>query len=335
MFNKVYEKVIKFIKEEYKFLIFLGIIMFLGLFPLPYNIHIGGGAINIAKKIEIENEFMENGSYNMAYVRTTKATIPTYLLSYVFNWERESIDDMKLDENDSSSDIWERERIYLQESIDSAIISSYKKAGEDINIKKELLKILYIDKDSKTDLKTGDIIISVGGTNLKSFDDMKEVLKKYEIGEKVSVKYLRNDKEKEGYFIVREIDGEKKAGVYIVKLYEYDLKRSIKVDFDSSEGGPSGGFMLSLAIFDRLTEEDLAKGRKIVGTGTIDENGNVGTIGGVQYKVMGAHKGNADILFVPEGNYDEAVKFKDEKGYKLNIVKVKTLDEAIDYLRRN
>ena len=50
---------------------------------------------------------------------------------------------------------------------------------------------------------------------------------------------------------------------------------------------------------------------------------------------MGANSGNADVFFVPEENYDEAVKFKEEKGYKLNIVKVKTLDEAIEYLRRN
>ena len=295
----------------------------------------GGGTINIAKKITIDGEYKENGSYNMAYVKTTRATIPTYLLSYVLNWERESIDDMKLDDDDNPKDIWDRERIYLQEANDNAIISSYKKANEEIEIKKELLKILYIDKDSNTDLKIGDIIIEVGNVSIKSFDDMKDALKKYEIGDKVSVKYLRNDKEKEGYFIVRELDGEKKAGVYIVKLYEYNLKRNIKLDFDSSEGGPSGGFMLSLAIYDRLIKEDLAKGRKIVGTGTIDENGNVGTIGGVKYKVMGADSGNADILFVPVGNYDEAVKFRNEKGYKLNIVKVATLSEAIDYLRRN
>ena len=146
---------------------------------------------------------------------------------------------------------------------------------------------------------------------------------------------MRDDKEKDGYAIVREMDNAKKIGIYIVKLYEYDVKRKIDLDFSSSEGGPSGGFMLSLAIYDRLTKEDLAKGRKIVGTGTIDDKGNVGTIGGVKYKVMGAYKGDADIFFVPEGNYEEAMKYKEEKGYKLNIVKVSTLDDAIEYLRRN
>ena len=335
MFNKIYVKVSKFIKKEYKFLIFVGIMLFLGLYTIPYNIFMGGGTINIAKKIEIQDEYKETGSYNMAYVKSSHATIPTYLLSYMFDWERESIESMKLDENDNSSDIWERERIYLQEANDSAIISAYTKAGEEIEIKKENLKILYVDKDSETDLKTGDIILKVGDTELKEFEDISIALDDYNIGDKVAVKYLRDNKEQNGFFIVRNIDGKKKAGIYIVKLYEYDLKRKIDLDFSSSEGGPSGGFMLSLAIYDRLTKEDLAKGRKIVGTGTIDDKGKVGTIGGVKYKVMGAYKGDADVFFVPRENYEEAVKYKEEKGYDLNIVEVSTLDDAIEYLRRN
>ena len=131
------------------------------------------------------------------------------------------------------------------------------------------------------------------------------------------------------------MDGEKKAGLYLLTMYEYDVKRKITLDFDSSEGGPSGGFMLSLAIYNRLVSFDLTKGRKIAGTGTIDKDGNIGEIGGVKYKVMGANGGKADVFFVPEGNFEEAIKYKEEKGYDLNIVKVKTLDDAIDYLRRN
>ena len=334
MFNKIYVKAIKFIKEEYKFLIFLGIIIFLGLFQLPYNIRLGGGTIDIAKKIKIENEYKENGSYNMAYVKATRATIPTYLLSYVFGWEREDINDIKIDESENTSNVWERERVYLQEAIDEAIIASYTKANEKINIKKEVLKIIYIDKNSETDLKIGDIILKIDDNELKSFDDISSNLEKYNFGDKIKVTYRRDGKEKDGYCIIKNMDGMKKIGIYITKLYEYDLERRIDLDFSSSEGGPSGGFMLSLAIYDRLTEEDLAKGRKIVGTGTIDEKGNVGEIGGVKYKVMGAYKGDADILFVPAGNFDEAVKYKKEKGYDLNIVKVSTLDAAIEYLRR-
>ena len=333
MLNKIYVKIINYIKQEYKFLIILSIIIFLGLFKLPYNLHIGGGIINIANRLKIENEYRETGSYNMSYVRSIRATIPMYLLSYVFNWDRESIDEVKLDENDTVSDIWKREKLYLQEANDNAIISAYTKAKEEINIKNEVLKVLYIDKDSQTDLAIGDTIISVNGIKINVFEDIAETIKNYSVGDRIKINYLRDDEEKEGYFTVRNINGEKKAGLYIVKFFDYDVKRNIDLDFSSREGGPSGGFMLSLAIYDRLTEDDLTKGRKVVGTGTIDRNGNVGEIGGVKYKIMGAYKGNADVFFVPEENYNEAMQYKEEKGYELNIVKVKTLDDAINYLR--
>ena len=92
--------------------------------------------------------------------------------------------------------------------------------------------------------------------------------------------------------------------------------------------------MLSLTIYDLLVKENLSHGRTIAGTGTIDKNGNVGEIGGVKYKIKGAVKDKADIFFVPKDNYKEAKKIVDKNKYKLKLVKVNTLKEAIEYLRK-
>ena len=62
------------------------------------------------------------------------------------------------------------------------------------------------------------------------------------------------------------------------------------------------------------------------------KHGNVGDIGGVKFKLMGAVNNKADIFLVPEENYEEAIKVKKEKGYNIEIVSVKTLKDAIDYL---
>ena len=69
MINKLYEKVVRFIKEEYKFIILCLVILIVGLFPLPIRLYMGGGIINLEDRIEIENEYKENGSFNLAYVR--------------------------------------------------------------------------------------------------------------------------------------------------------------------------------------------------------------------------------------------------------------------------
>ena len=58
-----------------------------------------------------------------------------------------------------------------------------------------------------------------------------------------------------------------------------------KVKIDSHEiGGPSAGLMFTLEIYNQLVDEDLTRGHEIAGTGTINEKGEIGPIGGIQQK---------------------------------------------------
>ncbi len=332
MFNKVYEKIKKFIKENYKeLLIYIFLFIFL-TYRLPYFIYIGGGIIDLNKRIDLEGN--ETGSYNMAYVKEMKATIPTYLLSFLIkSWDLESINESKINENESNRDLDKREKLYLEEANNNAIISAYKKAGKKIDIKSSKYKVIYIAEDSNTNIEVGDTLLSVNGVEISSNREYKDYLKSLNVGDKLKIKVERNGNIIDCYANLIELNGEKIVGLYLVNVYEYDVDPKINLKFRWNESGPSGGFMLSLAIYDRLVSEDLTKGRKIVGTGTIDYDGNVGEIGGVKYKLMGAVSNKADIFFVPKENYEEAMKVKKEFNYNIKIVLVNTLDDAIKYLK--
>ena len=80
-------------------------------------------------------------------------------------------------------------------------------------------------------------------------------------------------------------------------------------------------------------EEDITKGKKIIGTGTISIDGTVGEIGGIRYKLIGAVHQKADVFLVPEENYEEAVQVKNEKGYDIRLISVSTLEEAVNELK--
>lgn len=108
--------------------------------------------------------------------------------------------------------------------------------------------------------------------------------------------------------------------------------KEVSINFKESESGPSGGFMMSLSIYDYLTSEDLTKGLKIVGTGTIDEFGNVGVIGGIGHKIKAAVKEDADIFFAPSANYAEALEVVTEENLDITLVEVSHIDDAIEYL---
>ena len=123
-----------------------------------------------------------------------------------------------------------------------------------------------------------------------------------------------------------------KAGVALTVTYNYQEEPEASITMKQSESGPSGGLMMSLAIYNSLVDEDITKGKTVIGTGTIDIDGNVGAIGGVKYKLIGAVKNKADVFFVPKDNYEEAIEVKNEKGYDITILAVDTLSDAIESL---
>lgn len=120
----------------------------------------------------------------------------------------------------------------------------------------------------------------------------------------------------------------------MVTNYEYETEEPLNINFKSGEGGSSGGLVLTLGIYSEITGIDLLKGRNIAGTGTIDIEGNVGEIDGIKYKIAGAVKNKMDLILVSPYNYEEAKKVVKENNYKIELVCVKTFEEAINYLTK-
>ena len=50
---------------------------------------------------------------------------------------------------------------------------------------------------------------------------------------------------------------------------------------------------------------------------------------------MGANNNNMDIVFVPSTNYEEAISVKEKYNYDMDIIKVDTFNEVLEYLRNN
>ena len=104
---------------------------------------------------------------------------------------------------------------------------------------------------------------------------------------------------------------------------------SVDLGLGGQIGGPSAGLMFALGIIDELGSTDLTGGRFIAGTGTIDANGTVGPIGGIQLKMIAARRAGASVFLAPQGNCPD-VRGATPAG--LGVVKVDTLQHAIEYL---
>ena len=332
MFNKLYDGIKSFIVENYKFLIIWGIIIFLFFYEFPYVIYTPGGIVNLEKRISVDDAYESDGSLNMSYVSLVKGTAPMILLSYIIpNWDLIDKDEITR-EDESVDDLIELEKLYMQSSINNATILAYEKAGKELKITKKVNNIIYIADDAETDLKMYDELISVEGVEVTNIDEVKKIVNEKEAGDTIKLKVIRNNKEKECSAKIYETADGLKVGISFLTTYEYETDPSIDVKTKASESGSSGGLMLSLAIYNALTKEDITKGRTIVGTGTIEINGEVGAIDGVKYKILGAVKNDADIFICPMENYEEAIKVKEEFDLDIDIHGVNTFDEALEYL---
>ena len=117
--------------------------------------------------------------------------------------------------------------------------------------------------------------------------------------------------------------------------------------------GPSAGAAVAVLASSLLLNKPIR--HDVVMTGTIDEYGNIGPVGGIVYKAEAAAKAGAKIFLVPLGQskdvvyvtverkvgpfiyiryYPKLVDVKEylkEKGYNVQVIEVSTLKEAFTY----
>lgn len=329
MFNKLYDKLKNIIKENYKFLLLLITLFFVLTFQLPFYIESPGGILDVSTRVEVENSKKIDGSFNLAYVSEFKATIPTMIIAF-FNDNWDILKKEEVLSNETEEEIEYRNHLLLEEANDNAIIVGFNKANEYVLVTNRKVNVIYLHEQANTDLKIGDEIIEVNGNKINGKEDLLNYVESAE--DKISFKVINNNKEYQRYGYKTNIEGKNIIGIVFAETKDVDTNLDVKFKFKPSESGPSGGFMMALSIYNYLIDEDITKGLKIVGTGTIDEFGNVGSIGGVEYKIKAAVKKKADLFFVPFDNYEEALKAKEENDLDIKLISIKHIDEAINYL---
>ena len=327
------KKIKNVLKENIKFIIFLIVMVTVINIPLPYYILAPGGIIDIRDRIEVANKNATEGTLNLLYVTEYEANVGTMLMSFILkDWDTEKVEEVQLS-NESMEEIAIRNKVMLENSLQNAILVAYNKSGNSVSINGKENVVIATTVDNG--IKVGDKILKANGINIDNVDTLKEIISKTEIGANISLDIIRDDEEQQINVEVTETEDGKAIGVVVLTNYLYEVDPELELSFKASEGGASGGLMIALNIYNALTPDDITKGRKIAGTGTIDALGNVGAIDGVKYKIIGAYKNKMEIVFVPKDNYEEAIKVKEEYNYDMEIISVDTFDDALNYLINN
>lgn len=305
--------------------------------PTKKSVTLPGDVVNINTVVSVENANECKGSFNSTFV-TSNENLTLFQLSlcqnrydaYLYDYDEDYdlLDDITLN------------RVNKMASLNNAIIASFKKASEEVEY--TFKGIVVTSKEDFSSFEVGDIILGSSREEIiNSLDKSKAQNTLVQIERYRSGKYVQMS-------INPKVENDSYGISLINKSYYdiYDIKTQKSIfTYSSSVGGPSGGLLQALSIYNSLTEFDYSRGLKISGTGTIDIYGNVGVIGGIKQKVYTAAKSKCDIFFTPDGseesyehqNYLDASSVLKDANEKYNtnmkLVPVKNLDEALEYLK--
>ena len=333
------------------------ILMFLLVYRIDYQISAPGGITEVESIIQVDYEVDDiEGSISSTYVISFKRpTVFQFVISDFSPYNKVII---LPDYYAHYTDEELREISYLQKmtSVDASVIVAFENASH-VNLDIEFSEsdtyneILVYGKapelSNYNDIYLGDKFVLMVGENdvLLEADDLyntnikNTLLANMEDDTLYEFTFKGEDGEYQVYLNKADIEDNLTLNQYIfVNQTNIYPKYSEK---DSNIGGPSGGLLQTLAIYNMLIEEDITKGLKIAGTGTIRYDATVGYVGSIKQKIATAYLNDVDIFFIPaiderysSHNYLEALAACEEFGIDPEgwLIPVATFSEAISYL---
>ncbi|MGI5457838.1 YlbL family protein [Streptomyces sp. CA-249302] len=323
--------------------------------PVPYAEMSPGPTVNTlgdhdgepVLQISGRKTYATSGHLNMTTVRVTSADYKMNLVEAVYGWLAH---DNKVVPHDTLYPDGKTEEQSTQEnaeefsqSQESAKVAALKEL--DVPVKSWVIVSTVVkDSPSEGKLHAGDVIKAVDGTTVKEPDDVAELVTKHKPGEDVVFTVVPAKEqaaaEKANKTATRtekitittatsDDSGAKRAIVGISAGTDHTFPFTIDIKL-ADVGGPSAGLMFALGIYDKLTPGSLTGGKFVAGTGTIDDDGKVGPIGGIEMKTVGARSKGAQYFLTPADNCAAAAK---DTPSGLTLVKVNTIEDALGALK--
>jgi Lon-like protease len=227
----------------------------------------------------------------------------------------------------------ERERFGRQFELAAAV--GAQAAGAETELVTEVVVVeVIVGSPAHGELTPGDVVLAIDDEPIGSAEEVVAAISELEEGEAATLTVL-HEGEARDVEIAPEIfegsEGEPRLGVLIqTAVDELRLPFDIRLAEETRIGGPSAGLIVGVTVYDLLSDEDLLGGLTVVGTGTLDADGRVGSVGGVPSKMRAAADYGADLVLVPELQFDQARAAAPDD---LEVVGVTVLDEALDAIR--
>ncbi|MBO8171078.1 MAG: PDZ domain-containing protein [Bacillaceae bacterium] len=343
-------------RRQWFLLVFTALVSLSLFFPLPFYITSPGSAVTLEPIIEVEDGYRtEKGNFMLTTIRLGPGNLGSYLYAAVMPYV-EVVPKTRIHSPHETDEQYSRRQLeVMSSSQETAMLVAFRKAGYNVHVENRGAQVMMVvpGMPGAEKLQIGDVIIAVDGHEIKTSEDLLDYTSDKKVGDDMTLTFIRDGQkmsEQIRLAHLKEMNEEgdmvptdpPRAGIGIYPVTDRIVNLPRDVEIDTRQiGGPSAGMMFTLEILNQLTRDDLTRGYQIAGTGTIQEDGSVGPIGGIEHKIVAAHREGAEIFLAPDvshfgekSNYELAVETAEDIKTDMKIVPVKTIDDAIHYLKR-
>jgi Lon-like protease len=301
--------------------------------PTPYQVLLPGPVTDVQRLIE-PNPNPGKGALYLTTIYSDPASVGEWLYAKV-NPEAGIVPREEARPRDVDEKQYQKLLVsMMDESKVAAKVVALRAAGYEVKITGQGAEVRELAETSKAKglLQPGDIVVAADGERIATSNDLIALLQSRKPGETVRLEVKRGESTETVDVPLGESPdepGRARVGIVVLTLlYEYQLPR--EVDLKTKDiGGPSGGLMFALGIYNAVGTGDITAGHKIAGTGTIATDGKVGAVGGVRFKVHAAERAGADVFLVPQDNLQEAR----QAAQHIRVVPVQTFGDALQTLQ--
>lgn len=320
--------------------VLIGAVIIVATMRLPYVALAPGGARSVQPLVEIAEKpggpevDVEPADDDLLYVTVSTSVNPSGLL-VLLGWldDQVQIEPSKPFLGTQSSDENRRLNLALMtDSQDKARKVALERLGYEVVTTHIGAFIEDVDPSypSASVLKPGMTVVGADGARVRTVDDLVAAITAHEPGDRISLEVVPLGGEGPETVVTKlgERRGEPGTAALGVSLADRSTYRfPVRIEIDTGQvGGPSAGLAFTLAILDRMTPGSLLGDRRVAVTGTIELDGSVGPVGGVDHKTEAAVREGAKLFLVPP---DELADAKRAARGRIQVRSVASLDQAL------
>jgi PDZ domain-containing protein len=323
--------------------------------PVPYAEMSPGPTVNTlgehdgepVLQISGHRTYPTDGHLNMTTVRVTSADYKMNLVEAIYGWlahgDKVVPHDTLYPDGQTEEQSNQENAEEFSQSQESAKVAALKELGVPV---KTWVIVSSVVKGSPAQgvLHAGDVIKAVDGTEVTQPSDVAKLVTRHKPGQDVVFTIVPAKDQAAAEKQHRTATATKDVTLTTARSHDAGAERAVvgisagtdhtfpfDIDIELADvGGPSAGLMFALGIYDKLTPGSLTGGTFVAGTGTIDDDGKVGPIGGVEMKTVGARDQGARYFLTPADNCAAAAK---DTPSGLTLVKVGTIHDALAALK--